>query len=479
MRNSLFKRYTLINVLTLVVSLVLLGCMLMFFIRCYWENDQKHTLTQNSEDFASVLYKYTEQSNGKLVPVQEGLFSDVLVAFSKSLDCDLYFCDKDGNINYAASFENTQYADKKIPTDFLKNVGDSYYEKGRCGGLYDEDYLVSVKAYKVDGETAGYGFSAVKASQANDLLNSVLIIFVCCSLGVLAVMGVIIGLYSFKSVKPLKEMSAAAKAFALGDFSSRVTVNTPDEIGELAAAFNDMADSLSTSETMRRSFIANVSHELKTPMTTISGFIDGILDGTISPQDQKSYLKTVSNEVKRLSRLVTSMLSLSRIDAGELVLKKSTFNLTNIIIQTLFTFEQTIEKKCIDVRGLELLDTVTVEADRDLIYQVIYNLFENATKFTNYGGYIEVKIDDTPTQTSVSIINSGNGISPEDLPLVFDKFYKTDKSRNEDKKGMGLGLYIVRTIMHLHGGEITVNSELNKYTDFTFRWPKPTDSQQS
>ena len=164
-----------------------------------------------------------------------------------------------------------------------------------------------------------------------------------------------------------------------GDFSVRVPVSSNNEVGTLARSFNEMANSLSVSETTRRNFIANVSHELKTPMTTIAGFIDGILDGTIPQDKQKQYLRIVSNEVKRLSRLVASMLSLSRIDNGELHLNKQPFNISDVVISTLLTFEQKIEQHHIDVKGLESCMTpVTVNGDPDLIYQVVYNLFENA-----------------------------------------------------------------------------------------------------
>ena len=217
-----------------------------------------------------------------------------------------------------------------------------------------------------------------------------------------------------------------------------------------------MAESLSSSENIRRSFVANVSHELKTPMTTIAGFIDGILDGTIPPDKEKYYLRIVSDEVKRLSRLVKSMLDLSRIDSGSLNLIPKRFDMTETIFTTLITFEQQIERKNIDILGLE----------------VVYNLLENAVKFVNNNGYIEIKIIDESNRLVVSIKNSGEGISSEEVKRVFERFYKTDKSRSQDKNGMGLGLYIVKTIIKLHGGEIKAESKLDEYCKFEFWIPK-------
>ena len=272
-------------------------------------------------------------------------------------------------------------------------------------------------------------------------------------------------------IRPLRSMSAAVKRFGGGDFSVRVPVASDDEIGHLALAFNEMANSLSNSEGMRRSFIANVSHELKTPMTTIAGFIDGILDGTIPEDQQKKYLKIVSDEVKRLSRLVKSMLDLSRIDSGEMVLHPTCFDLSKTIFTTLLTFEKSIEDRNIEIRGMDSLGQQMVYGDQDLLHQVVYNLIENAVKFTNEGGYISFQVTDSIDRTCITIENSGPGIEPEELPMIFDRFYKTDKSRSRDKNGMGLGLYIVKTVIKLHGGDITVASKQGEFSRFVFYIP--------
>ena len=284
---------------------------------------------------------------------------------------------------------------------------------------------------------------------------------------------VVVGLFSYRLVKPLRQMSAAAKSFGDGDFSIRVPVTSNDEIGQLATAFNNMADSLSGSESMNRSFVANVSHELKTPMTTIAGFIDGILDGTIPPERQSHYLHIVSDEVKRLSRLVRTMLNLSRIDNGELKLRPNDFDISETVLSTVLTFEKSIDEKKIDIRGLDTLQPMQVHGDEDLLHQVVYNLIENAVKFTNTEGYISFNVSDSIDRIVVTIENSGSGIQSDELPLVFEKFYKTDKSRSQDKNGMGLGLYLVRTIIKLHGGDISVSSVVNEYTRFSFYIPKP------
>lgn len=296
-------------------------------------------------------------------------------------------------------------------------------------------------------------------------------LFLIAALITILIVLVLVGILSYSMAKPLRQMSNAAKKFAVGDFSARVKVTGNDEIGQLAIAFNHMADSLSSSEGMRRSFIANVSHELKTPMTTIAGFVDGMLDGTIPPQNHRHYMNIVSLEVKRLSRLVQSMLSLSRIDNGELKLNRQEFEMVSVIINVLAGFEPRIKEKNLEIRGLENFRKLKVDADPDLMHQVIYNLIENAVKFTNDNGYISFSVIETKYDLSISIENSGPGIPPEDIRYIFDRFYKTDKSRSIDKKGMGLGLFITRSIMRLHGGYIYVESEPDKYCRFTFKLP--------
>jgi len=206
-------------------------------------------------------------------------------------------------------------------------------------------------------------------------------------------------------------------------------------------------------------------------MTTISGFVDGILDGTI-PEDRRSYyLGVVSSETKRLARLVRSMLDLSKIDSGDMKISLERFDLSKTVTNALLTFEQRIEEKNIDIQGLDQMKPLYVRGDPDLIHQVAYNLIENAVKFANPDGYIRVNVFSRERVAYVRIANSGIGIPSEDLPRIFERFYKTDKSRSHDKTGVGLGLYIVKTIIALHKGDIEVRSSEGSYCEFEFHIP--------
>ena len=293
------------------------------------------------------------------------------------------------------------------------------------------------------------------------------------SLGAVCVATLLMALILRKQNSPLQEIRRTANDFAHGKLSSRVKVNkkSPLDVQELALAFNNMAESLEKAELQRQEFVTNVSHELKTPMTTISGFMDGMLDGTIPASEQPKYMALVSEETKRLSRLVRSMLDISRLpqEGGVPEERKSQFDVAECAGRVLITFEQKILAKELDVHVNFPEHPVYTRADQDSIIQVIYNLLDNAVKFCQVGGRLGVEIRQTPEKIYVAISNTGNPIPVEELPFVFERFHKTDKSRTE-KDGWGLGLYIVKTIVCSHGENIRVSSA-GDTTEFTFTLP--------
>jgi len=278
-----------------------------------------------------------------------------------------------------------------------------------------------------------------------------------------------------KIVSPLKQMSEAARSFSQGKFDVRVPVSGNDEVAELATAFNNMASTLEKNEELRKTFLANVSHDLRTPMTTIAGFIDNILSGAIPYEKQNYYLEIVSSEVKRLARLVNSLLDISRIQAGDRKFVMAPFDICEMSRQIIISLEQRLEAKNLDVRFEPEQDKMLVNADRDAIYQVLYNLCDNAVKFSKDGGVYKISHIERDGKIYTAVYNEGQGIEKEELPLVFDRFYKSDKSRGLDRTGVGLGLYIVKTIINSHGEEIWVNSVYGEYCEFVFTL-SPADS---
>ena len=232
-----------------------------------------------------------------------------------------------------------------------------------------------------------------------------------------------------------------------------------------------MADSLEQSEKRRSEFIGNISHELRTPMTTISGFADGILDGTIPPEEQNKYLVAIRDETKRLSRLVREMLSVSQTRArASDQSRRTVFDLTELILQTLLSFESRATKKNLDVDPQLPDNHILVRADKDAITQVIYNLLDNAVKFAAPGSCLVLRLYKEKGKAYVSVKDFGETIPPDDLPFIFDRFHKSDRSRSLDKDGVGLGLYLVKTILTSHDEDIAVKSE-DGATEFVFTLP--------
>ena len=298
-------------------------------------------------------------------------------------------------------------------------------------------------------------------------------IFVMVSFLVIGLCIIAVGITVRRQNEPLKEVAKAARSFGHGDLTARVRLggDYPEEIEELARSFNNMATELQKSEYQRKEFVANVSHELKTPMTTIAGYVDGILDGTIPQNRHRYYLQIVSDETKRLSRLVRSMLDISRLQDGAIPEdKKVHFDMEEVVGQVLITFEKKITDKKLNVEVEMPEYPVYTIASQDMITQVIYNLIDNAVKFCPEEGTLGLTIKQGGGKIYVSVANEGETIPPEELPLVFDRFHKMDKSRSQNREGWGLGLYIVRTIVSGHGENISVTSREGK-TEFTFTMP--------
>lgn len=447
------------------------------FVNQYWEEQKKSALLENAHQVAEAI-----ESSSSIIPSVHSLLIDensvvglTVINISKSVDADIFITDNKGVCLYCSEESDCVHKDRTFPSRVLhETTPGEYFSSGTLDGYYpDNRYTAGVPIIlESDNDPSAFCYASTKATFLSGLPVTFLQIFLIAAGIMLVIIIFFVAAMSYSMSRPLKQMSSAAKKFAVGDFSVRVNVTSDDEIGELATAFNYMADSLASSEGMRRSFISNVSHELKTPMTTIAGFIDGMLDGTIPPERHDHYMKIVSTEVKRLSRLVTSMLNLSRIDRGELKVNRQKFDMFSLIITILASYEQKIIARKLHITGLENFRSLVVDADPDLMYQVVYNLIENAVKFTNEGGTINFGVEETRYDVSVMISNTGPGIPPEDIRFVFDRFYKTDKSRSMDKKGMGLGLFIAKTIMRLHGGDIYVDSRVNEITTFTIRLPR-------
>ena len=339
------------------------------------------------------------------------------------------------------------------------------------GVFQDQRYVVSWPIdSEADGSCQGYVFVSSSPDRIFGEWSAFLALASMVTLAVLFVFLLVTLVYSKRMARPLDEIAAASRKFARGDFSVRVRqeYDSTDEMGALIDSFNKMADSLEVAEARRSEFIANVSHELRTPMTTIAGFADGILDGTIPPEEEKKYLVSIRDETRRLSRLVRDMLDVSSArNMASDPKRRTVFDLNELVLQTLLSFEDRANQKNLDVDPQLPENNIMVVADKDAITRVIYNLLDNAVKFANPGSCLTLRLYKDEEKAYVAVRDIGETIPPDDLPFIFDRFHKSDRSRSLDKEGMGLGLYLVKAIINGHDEDIAVKSE-DGMTEFVF-----------
>ena len=472
--RSTFSRIFFPTVLLLLTALFLVGTSFQLLVRNFLNRQALDNLENDGQAIASLASAYYTESSltGK------DFFINLSVATRVS-DADAVLFDTTGRLLLCSDSPfGCEHRGWTIGRDYVRQVLDEGIAKntGVFTGLYnDVRYVVSVPI--LDANTnRGVGIVMVSTPMTETLtiLEKLSDIYIFVSALVVVITVIIMTVLARKNTKPLREMAKTASAFGHGDLDARVQIKPsyPQETEELALAFNNMASSLQKSEVRRQEFVANVSHELKTPMTTIGGYVDGILDGTIPPEKHRHYMQIVSDETKRLSRLVRSMLDISRLqDQGGIPdSQKLRFDLEETIGQVLITFEQKILQKEVNVEVDMPEHPVFTLANPDYITQVIYNLLDNAVKFCPQGGTLGISVKEGTNKAYISVFNDGDPIPAQELPLVFDRFHKTDKSRSQNRDGWGLGLYIVKTIVCSHGENISVSSN-NGRTEFTFTLP--------
>lgn len=477
-RGSLFANYMALFLSVEIVSLLVFGGVLAYYIHDSQKDMQKTQLYGYTEKVAASYLSVLDSTDDK--DSVSASLCYTLSSMSSAANADMFIVDSKGVVLYCSHMVNLHgdvaqepvcvHRILRIPREICIGIltDGMMATEGSLGGLYDEysfiaactvnDAIVfAVQSYEMGIRSAIWTFVQIYGLAA---------------IGLLVITSLIIYIITYNITRPLRDISEATRYYTKGDFSYKIkpySSNTVKEFAELSSSINLMAESLESLEFSRSNFVANVSHELKTPMTTIGGFVDGILDGTIDQENQSHYLRIVSGEVKRLSRLVVSMLNMSKIEAGELRISPAKFNLTEQITGIFISFEQKIEEKNINIVGLDYLWNVYIEADADMINQVFYNLIDNAVKFTNYGGEIKIDMFEEDDEVTVLLKNTGECISTEDIDHIFERFYKVDKSRSADAKSAGLGLFIVKNIVGLHNGDISVDVIDNKYTQFTVK----------
>lgn len=356
-----------------------------------------------------------------------------------------------------------------IIQDFDPTItGGSYYMINNFFDSFDSDMLSVIAPITSSYMVKGYVVIHCDMNDIQESCNSLLNISYI-TLVILLLLSLIILIFFTEIVYiPLRKITYATEQYAAGNMHYEFQVESDDEIGYLAVCLNYMASQIAGAEDDQKKFVANVSHDFRSPLTSIRGYLEAMLDGTIPPEMYEKYLGIVLNETERLTNLTNSLLTLNNLNTKGMMLNRTDFNINEIIRNTAASFEGTCLKKTIAIELVLTGDEMYVNADKDKIQQVLYNLIDNAIKFSHHDSVIRVETSLKKNKLFVSVKDTGIGIPKDDLKLIWDRFYKSDLSRGKDKKGTGLGLSIVKEIINSHGEHINVISTEGVGSEFIF-----------
>lgn len=348
----------------------------------------------------------------------------------------------------------------------------SNYVVGDFFHTFSEDMLSVFAPITADYKVKGYVVIHKPVSSIQAAANSLLTISYL-MLVILFLLSLIILIFFTEIVYiPLRKITEATEQYASGNMHYEFTVESEDEMGYLAASLSYMASEIARSEDDQKKFIANVSHDFRSPLTSIKGYLEAMIDGTIPPEMHEKYLSIVLNETERLTKLTNSLLTLNNLNTKGIMLNKTDFDINGVIRNVAASFEGTCRERTIAIELVLTGDEMYVFADIDKIQQVLYNLLDNAIKFSHHDSIIKMETTEKHNKIFVSVKDSGIGIPKDDLKLIWDRFYKSDSSRGKDKKGTGLGLSITKEIIRSHGENINVISTEGVGTEFIFSLTK-------
>ena len=387
------------------------------------------------------------------------------------LEADLWLTDTDGNVLLSVSSSGTGMVPKQIQDFDPAEAGGEQYLTGDYHGYYSDEVLTMIVPVTEGFSTKGYLLVHKPLSYFEEQQHSIMVC-VYITLIVIYVLSfmIFLGIHLFIYL-PLRKITEAAKQYASGNLDYEIPVNSQDEIGYLSASLNYMSTHLKDMEDYQKKFVANVSHDFRSPLTSIKGYIEAIADGTIPVELQGKYLNIILFETERLTDLTRDLLTLNEFDTKDLLLNKESFDLHEMMKQVAASFEGTCTSRKISIELLFASRVLYVHADRSKIQQVLYNLLDNAIKFSNPQSTVTIETTERGEKIFTSVRDYGIGIPKEDLSKIWERFYKSDLSRGKDKKGTGLGLAIVREIIQAHNENINVISE-GVGTEFIFSLPK-------
>lgn len=466
--KTIFSKIFVNNILSVLIAVAVLLTIEFTMITSLISRVSERNLKENAMDIERMI-----EGGGS-----SEYLNTFIRGFSISANRNIIIIDSDCNILMhsvvTGPFDETR---KKIPYQYCEEVlkNRESVVKGTMGGTFDTNMFtlqIPVVNKLDNNRVLGAIMISMPFPETKAMEVQILKIMLLSLLVVLVIIFILSFILSKRISKPIKQIGNSVNKFAKSDFEERIDLNKNiyniKEFRELANNFNNMADELEKADNIKDNFISDVSHELRTPMTTISGFVDGILDDAIPEEKQKDYLKIVKDEMARLTKLVNDFLDVTRLKGKDTPLKMKDFDIAEMIRVSVIGISSKIEEKDIDIVLNFEQDNMAVFADFDAIKRVITNLLDNAVKFTDQGGKISVSLEKKKHETIISVYNTGVGISEKDIPYIFDRFYKADKSRSINKSGTGVGLFLVKDILTRHEKEIIIQSREGEFAKFTF-----------
>ncbi len=492
MQRSLFDRIYIAFLVILITSFIFLLFFISYFARRSMLSEKRKAMENDGHLVAANVTNYLNSHEGQ----SENLHV-ILNYFASTLDADIWYISADGTVFSTSTIfgktpdATTTDADTlRVVTPPPNNIfrlepgfrlEKSFSKVGTFHGTYNEKVLtVNVPInYTMDFEDGFSGSILLNSSIKNitGTMRYTYSVSVIPCLFIIAISFLFLSLISRKIIRPVRKLSVVAEEYSKGNFDTKANIQRKDEIGQLASNLEYMASELSKLEDYRRDFVSNISHDFRSPLTSIRGYVQAMLDGTIPPEKQERYLNIVLDETQRLTKLTQGLLDLNRLQIYGTYLKLSEFDFIDIIRSTLNTFEI----KCID-RNISIYlnnhaENTMVAGDKTKIQQVVYNLIDNAIKFTPEGKKIYVTINELDEKLQISIKDEGIGMSESTQKKIWTRFYKDDASRGMDKHGTGLGLAITKEIIKAHNETIEVKSTLGEGSEFVFTLKKVKSSE--
>lgn len=458
MFKSIFGRMFWTYAMLLVVMISIPTLFMSGLLQQFTERKQIETISSVAhtiEDWTAILQ--IEQKDVLSVRAYDSL----LHSWSRFTSSDITVVNRDGEV-----FDST-CGIKSVPHNIIDNIDTdkTFITKSTFDNFYENKVLSISFPMHYKGNIIGAIIFNMGIPQIRSTVMELLLMFLMSSMVSLLLAAAIVYIQARKISRPIASINKAAQNIAKGNFSERVDITTKDEIGQLASTFNFMASSIEKSEANRQRFVSDVSHELRTPMTSITGFVQGMLDGTISDEDRNDYLKIVLDESTRLTKLVNDMLEMSKIQSGKFKINIAPFDINDLICSSLISLESKMSARHIDAEVDFRPDVLIALGDKDQIKRVLINLIDNAIKFSIENTVIHIRTYISDGKAHIAVANIGNEIPPNELNNIFDRFYKTDKSREIDRTGAGLGLSLVQNIIRVHNQIINVTNEKNADDD--------------